>query len=97
MALTCTCDGDCHSGDCCPVGLIDSESDDDDVPQACDAEVEEESDSESLTVPGAMSRFARECRVSFVDTIIESVDSVSGNQAKHGGKPARESRNSKGV
>jgi hypothetical protein len=49
---------DC-GGKCCPNGLIDSESDDDDVPADDSASIEEDSDSESLTVPGAMSRFAQ--------------------------------------
>ena len=76
--VDCSKDG-CGSGDCCPEGLVDSESDDDDAPADDCTPIDDDSDSESLTAPGAMSRFAQECRVT------NGSGSVSQNLAE---KPA---------
>ena len=64
-----SCDGDCQIGECCPIGWVDSESDTEDSPPDEEVQDTDESDSESLTVPGTMARFARECRVDHKDSV----------------------------
>ena len=50
------------------MGLVDSESDTEDSPPAVAMPDDDESDSEPLSAPGAMARFARDCRASGMTT-----------------------------